>query len=280
MKKIILFFLFCEFLWSANVQVITKSTYTCIGENFPVQIKIQHAEDEIVKGINFPDVSNMIFEKKKHKKGEIEDEIKISIKFLDLGEVQVPSFNVILVKNAKEKILKTGIFKIEVKGNLKEKDMVLKGLKGQIKESNWIIWLILMAILGVFFLILFKRKKTPVVEKILTPEEWYLEELKKIDYSLPQEKIFDFISDAFRIYLEKKFKIPAIYMSTSEIMKVLKEKNFPISERNRVSDFLKNCDFVKFAAGSFSDNEIKNFVKTADEFVKIRGGKTNEHPGA
>jgi len=136
-----------------------------------------------------------------------------------------------------------------------------------------------MAILGVFFLILFKRKKTPVVEKILTPEEWYLEELKKIDYSLPQEKIFDFISDAFRIYLEKKFKIPAIYMSTSEIMKVLKEKNFPISERNRVSDFLKNCDFVKFAAGSFSDNEIKNFVKTAEEFVKIRGGKINENPG-
>jgi len=280
MKKKLVFFLFCGFLWGANVQVITKSTYTHIGEDFPVQIKIQHAEDEIVNDINLPDVSNMIFEKRKHKRGEIEDEIKIRIKFLDLGEVQVPPFGVVLVKNKKEKILKTGVFKVDVRGKLKEKDMVLKGLKGQVKERRWLLWLILAAILTAVSWLLFRRKKEVVSEKILTPEEWYLDELKKIDYSLPQEKIFDYISDAFRIYLEKKFRIPAIYMSTSEIMKVLKERNFPISERNRISDFLKNCDFVKFAAGSFSDNEVKNFVKTAEEFVKIRGKEANENPSA
>ena len=76
-----------------------------------------------------------------------------------------------------------------------------------------------------------------------------LERLKNKEF-LEAGKIKEFYSelaDILRRYLERGFQVETLELTTLELVKILKEKNFGAEILQRVKHVLENSDLVKFA---------------------------------
>ncbi|MFH1353503.1 MAG: LPXTG cell wall anchor domain-containing protein [bacterium] len=270
-----LFFL-CALLFTARsgfcleketiVQVFPSSATAVIGEKFPVKIKIIHGSEPVGK-IIVPRSQGVVFRNVLHKKGYREDMVDADAFFYDIGEVEVPPFQFAV----STKIISAGAFKVIVRGALSGKETELKKIRGQ-QGGGFPVWIILLIIASaaLLFWILRRRKKKNVArEERVSPEEWYLAELAKIKTEDDAGRVLDHLSDLFRVFLEKKYALAAIYLSSGEIIAVLKKSKLESFVKMKVAAFLHSCDLAKFAKKNYEKNEIAELLEQAKSFSEI-----------
>ncbi|MFH1958489.1 MAG: hypothetical protein ABIJ15_08460 [bacterium] len=248
------------------VQVFPSSTTAVIGEKFPVRIKIIHGSEPVGK-IIVPRSPAVVFRNVRHKKDYREDLVDADAFFYDLGEVEVPPFQFAV----STKIISAGAFKVIVRGALSGEETELKKIRGQ-QGGDFPLWIILLiiAVVALLFWILMKRKKKNVTgEERVSPEEWYLAELAKIKTEDDSGRVLDRLSDLFRVFLEKKYALAAIYLSSCEIIAALKKSKLESFVKMKVAAFLHSCDLAKFAKKNYEKNEIAELLEQAKSFSKI-----------
>ena len=76
------------------------------------------------------------------------------------------------------------------------------------------------------------------------------------------------ISDILRVYIENRFKTPALEQTTEEILGSLKSPVCETTELNRLSAILKLADLVKFAKVIPDTEENALQIDKAGEFVR------------
>ena len=176
-------------------------------------------------------------------------------------------------------LLEVAEFSIDEHTNLKDIKSILSA-PITLAELKWyIIGIILLALL-VFLLIKYLRKRKPkpqpqtIWQKPEVPAHiaaiGSLENLKAKKL-WQQGKVKEYhieLTDILRHYIEKRFTVGAMEMTTSEIMTALQNKKDLEESREDLQMMLQLADLVKFAKYAPSPIENENSMDKAFEFVR------------
>ncbi|HEX2866853.1 MAG TPA: BatD family protein [Ignavibacteriales bacterium] len=196
------------------------------------------------------------------KDGRLTTTFKYTISKYDSGDVRIPPLAVKYSSQGSEKTVLTNGVSFTVT-TLKVKGEDIKDVKDPVKiPLDWkliLLWalIILVVLAGAVYLYMYYRKKKlqrqgiiPVVIK--EPHEEALDALdsleeKKLWQSGRIKEYHTEITDIIRTYFEKRFRVPALEITTNELMANLSKVKETENLRQITSDFLNNADLVKFA---------------------------------
>ncbi|MCH2205894.1 MAG: hypothetical protein MK132_08495 [Lentisphaerales bacterium] len=136
-------------------------------------------------------------------------------------------------------------------------------------SNNW-IWIIPTALAIILSIFLFNRKSAAKV-KVVSAWDEAQSALKALqaDQQLNDEKFFVRLSDILRLYIEKRFNLPATEKTSEEF--ILQVKNDDIlkeKHKRSLENFLSTADMVKFARMSANPEQKQDCLLMAGSFVK------------
>lgn len=137
--------------------------------------------------------------------------------------------------------------------------------------------ILVLAIVGYFIYRYYKKKNqlaagTVKQKVVIPPHKEALQLLRKLEDSKlwQQGEIKEYhsrITFIIRDYIEKRFSIPAMEVTSSELLGMLQHKNEFQSIYDKLSDFLSNADMVKFAKFEPMPSVNEEMMQQAYEFV-------------
>ncbi len=109
----------------------------------------------------------------------------------------------------------------------------------------------------------------PIVGAPLSTYEEALEALRLAEGIREDPKAFYSATvEAVRVYLKKKYGIPATEATTTEIMIEVRKSSLPASAQDKLWAILGEADMVKFAKHAPTDSEMTAFIEKARALVK------------
>jgi len=201
-----------------------------------------------------------------------------------VGTYIIPEFKTLAVTPEDDLLsVKTPEIYLEVKSVIRDDDELrdIRDIKGPvgIPLKPWFVIMIVSVVLGLlvgFFLVLRKyvgrsRRKNDL--EALLPHEVALIELNRIEALnlLVAGKIKEYyflLTDCLRTYLEKRFLLNALEMTTEEFMEhILSLELLQGDEKKTLQDILSHCDFVKFAKYEPESSETEKVFQAVQNFV-------------
>ena len=289
MKLKILFFLFLisTVTFSQKVSVVSDTTNIRIGEQFLFQILVK-------------DTANVIFPEKLENLTSLEivENIKIDTfknslikKYLmtgfDSGAFYIPSQQIFI----KNRAFITDSILINVAtiatDTTKQKMFPIKAIQNEPLVYDdfkpYIIWLLLaLLLIGAVIYYLVTSKKPTITEEegiaALAPFEEAIEKLQELDTKLLWQnneikKYYSELTEIVRAYIEKELKIPALEITTHELVDILsdfnKTKTIDASKETikKLNALLQEADLVKFAKSTPLSHEIEEDRRDAEEVL-------------
>ncbi len=118
----------------------------------------------------------------------------------------------------------------------------------------------------------FWRWRRKRVARVLSPYELALQRLEELGALMQPARAREFsiaVSDIVRIYIEQRFKVTATRRTTEEFLHDLLQSSDAALARHQglLGEFLHQCDFVKFAAQSLTQQNMESLLQSARAFV-------------
>ena len=289
MKLKILFFLLlmCTLTYSQKVSVATDTTNIRIGEQFLFKIVIK-------------DTANVIFPEKLENltKLEVVKDIKIDTfknslikKYLmtgfDSGAFYIPTQQIFIKNRAylSDSVL-INVATIAVDTS-QQKPFPIKSIQTEPLVYDdfkpYVIWVILALLLLGLFIYYLKTRKKPEIKEIesintLPPYEEALEKLQELDdkwlwQNNEIKKYYSELTEIVRVFIEKELEIPALEITTFELISLLSDYNTPkninITKEtvHKLNALLQEADLVKFAKSTPLSNEIEEDRRVAEKVL-------------
>ena len=146
----------------------------------------------------------------------------------------------------------------------------------------WLSLLILLLIAAVTYLYVRLRDNKPVITRIrfvrhVPPHQKAMIQISKIkgehvDTGGDQKEYYTRLTDTLRVYLEERFGIKAMEMTTGEIMERLRHEEDQ-SKIDELRDLLETADLVKFAKHTALLNERDRNMASVVEFIEATKGE-------
>ncbi len=154
----------------------------------------------------------------------------------------------------------------------------IRDIRGPVKITN--PWLIVMYVaLGIalgliiaYLIYLFlKRRRQITAVPSLSPYDQALKDLANVRPLLEagEDKAFTIaVSDILRAYLENQFSMPAPERTTEEFLTLMTgHKLIKETLSGLLSDFLQQCDLVKFARKPLGRKQMQELFRNAEKFI-------------
>ncbi len=219
--------------------------------------------------------------------GEIIQRREYIISTYDIGDYEIPPVTVRygVGKDTSWKELTTETIKISVEslkpsetGDIRDIKPPLEIARDWMRIIRFAAAALLIVLIGILIFIYIKRRKQgksiiPRREKPKRPpHEIALEELEQLlqDQLLEKGEIKQFyirISEIIRRYVEGRFFIVAIEMTTAQLIDTMVEAEVENEDVQLVEDFLMQCDLVKFAKYIPTSEENEKVIDQAFEIV-------------
>ena len=286
--RILLFLLACSNVsFSQQVKVETDTTNIRIGEQFLFQITIS-------------DTANVILPEKLEnlKNLEVVEDFKIDTfknslikKYLmtgfDSGAFYIPTQQIfirnrayltdsVLINVATVAVDTTKLKMFPIKA-IQSEPLVFDDFK------PYIIWVVLgLLLIAVIVYFIITRKKAEITEEEiiagLPPYEEAIERLQKLDNKLlwqnnEVKKYYSELTEIVRAYIEKELKVPALEITTHELVETLSDfnqgKTIDTSKEtiNKLKGLLSEADLVKFAKSKPLSHEIEEDRRDAEDVL-------------
>ena len=289
MKLKILFFLLlmCTLTYAQKVSLATDTTNIRIGEQFLFKIVIK-------------DTANVIFPEKLENltKLEVVKDIKIDTfknslikKYLmtgfDSGAFYIPTQQIFIKNRAylSDSVL-INVATIAVDTS-QQKPFPIKSIQTEPLVYDdfkpYVIWVILALLLLGLFIYYLKTRKKPEIKEIesintLPPYEEALEKLQELDDKLLWQnneikKYYSELTEIVRVFIEKELEIPALEITTFELISLLSDYNTPkninITKETvrKLNALLQEADLVKFAKSTPLSHEIEEDRRIAEKVL-------------
>ncbi|MBS1271402.1 MAG: hypothetical protein MAGBODY4_00533 [Candidatus Marinimicrobia bacterium] len=284
----LLFFLPLQIFSQVRVNTSIDTTQGYIGDVFHLSINAEHPKGYT---LNAPtDVQNLedfSVRDVKRKSGRTQSSVTYSLAVYDTGRYTIPSVNVQVVPpDTAEKPLKFSSepISITILSMVPPDAQGLKDIKPLMDlpaEIPW-LWISIGAILLIFVLLavwwwLHRRGAEPEPE--MTPaerrqsaHERAYKRLRKIEKAEYPEKgamkqHFSEISETIRAYFEDRFFIPALEMTSTEVIRAFPEHRIEPDISEEMTDLLTTSDLVKFAKYKPSLEEADRVLSEAYHIV-------------
>jgi len=294
MTKFILLFLFLSFAGTygqgVKVKVSTDSLNYLVGDYINLVFEINHSKEIIIL---FPQLKDSlkkleIVTQKPFTQKEADNKVTSVYSFVlagyDSGNATVPAMQILYKpKNdttvgsvvSDSIVLTIHTFAVDTLDGAKD-------IKDPKKiPYNWNLILLYLAILivlaaiGWYLYRFYKKRKeegSPELIKIRLPHEIALDELillegKKLWQNGFIKQYHTEITEIIRKYFESRFKLPALEITTSEVLDLMNENSEAKEVMQLTSDFLSNADMVKFAKYLPMDKINEEMMKQAKEII-------------
>ena len=274
------------FSQSNKIKVEIDTTNIRIGEQFQYKISVDETENVII-----PKLSNL--------KGlEVIDTLKIDTiknklvqKYIltgfDSGAFYIPQQQIFI----KNQVFLTDSLLVNVAtiaiDTTKIKKFPIKGIKGEAYQfddyKNYVYWAILIVILiGILlYYFVFKKKKETeekIIVPLLPPYEEAIEKLQELDNKLlwqnnQVKKYYSELTGIIREYIERELKVPALEITTDELIDILNDFNEVKSIDTdkdtiyKLRQLLRESDLVKFAKSKPMSHQIEQDRKDARNVI-------------
>ncbi len=287
-KLFYIFLLTCcvGFSQSNKIHVEIDTTNIRIGEQFQYKISVDETENVII-----PKLLNL--------KGlEVIDTLKIDtiknkliqryiLTGFDSGAFYIPQQQIFIKNQAYlTDSLLVNVATIAI-DTTKIKKFPIKGIKGEAYQfddfKQYVYWgvAVLILVLLVFYYFLFKKKKETkeeIIVPLLPPYEEAIERLQELDKKLlwqnnQTKKYYSELTGIVREYIERELNVPALEITTDELIAVLDDFNEVKSiETNKETIYklrklLQESDLVKFAKSKPMAHQIEQDRKDAKNVI-------------
>jgi hypothetical protein len=289
MKLKILFFLLLisSLTYAQKVSVTTDTTNIRIGEQFLFKIVIK-------------DTANVIFPEKLENLTSLEvvkdvkiDTFKNSLikKYLmtgfDSGAFYIPTQQIFIKNRAylSDSVL-INVATVLV-DTTKQKMFPIKAIQSEPLVYDdfkpYIIWVVLAILLIGLFIYYLKNRKKPEIKEVeiintLPPFEEALEKLQELDNKLLWQnneikKYYSELTEIVRVFIEKELEIPALEITTHELVSLLSDYNNPKNIKpaketiRKLNALLQEADLVKFAKSTPLSHEIEEDRRDAEKVL-------------
>ena len=289
MKLKTLFFLLLvsTLTYSQKVSVAIDTTDIRIGEQFLFKIVIK-------------DTANVIFPEKLENltKLEVVKDIKIDTfknslikKYLmtgfDSGAFYIPTQQIFIKNRAylSDSVL-INVATVSV-DTTKQKMFPIKSIQTEPLVYDdfkpYLIWVVLALLLIGLLIYYLKTRKKPETKEIdtintLPPFEEALEKLQELDNKLLWQnneikKYYSELTEIVRVFIEKELEIPALEITTFELVSMLSDynnpKNINITKETvrKLDALLQEADLVKFAKSTPLSHEIEEDRRIAEKVL-------------
>ncbi|MFP5470091.1 MAG: hypothetical protein ACLGGV_00705 [Bacteroidia bacterium] len=143
-------------------------------------------------------------------------------------------------------------------------------------EYWWILVLLILPGLVYFLFYLWKQKQLNKAKEIVVPIKPIHEEfIERIDAIKVKElwlknKVKEHhseITDAIRAYIENRYNINALELTSTQTIDLLRTVNLPTNQKENLKLLLNLADLVKFAKEQPSNQENERLIDVAKEFI-------------
>jgi hypothetical protein len=147
----------------------------------------------------------------------------------------------------------------------------------------YIIWVVLAILLIGLFIYYLKNRKKPEIKAVeiintLPPFEEALEKLQELDNKLLWQnneikKYYSELTEIVRVFIEKELEIPALEITTHELVSLLSDYNNPKNIKpaketiRKLNALLQEADLVKFAKSTPLSHEIEEDRRDAEKVL-------------
>jgi len=254
----------------SRIQSDVDTTLVTVGGRITLTVRVAHPVDASVVWPDSVDLSpfevlGARLEPTATEGGGAVSTAVFSIAAFELGELEIPSFQLsVLNANGESQQLATDRFGVEVTSVGSDETGDIRGIRGPMSIAVSVLWLALWALLfmllGAAGFALYRRwrRRSRTVEHAVrgppprAPHEVALEALDALDASpmLARGEVKEYhvqASDILRRYVEAVFGVPALEMTTWEVIAGLEREDAPGEARAELRRFLDQCDLVKFA---------------------------------
>ncbi|PIU40076.1 MAG: hypothetical protein COT00_03610 [Candidatus Omnitrophica bacterium CG07_land_8_20_14_0_80_50_8] len=193
----------------------------------------------------------------------IQQTFLLRLTIFEIGEFQIPPFSISYTEpgnfSGKAWTEPVSVKVVSVIKDPKEKADI-RPIKGPVSLDTAILRALIFGTLAIFLavwlavkIILRRRNKRLIdLESLKPPHERAMLELERLQArALLNEgrtkEFYSELADILRRYLERRFKIETLELTTFEILAGLKRIEFPSDLAVKVKEFLENSDLVKFA---------------------------------
>jgi hypothetical protein len=297
-KKVIFLFLgisFFSFSYTQNISVkaFTDSSDYQVGDYINLIIQVEHNKNISISSPVLPDSTAKI-EIIKQASPEVENNggnlittFRYVISKYDSGNVTIPPIPVLYKIKGNEELqtaytndvnFTVHTLKILPGGQIKD---VKAPIRIPLDWKEILMWaLIVLIILGIAFYLYmrYKKKKMAEVKKVRKiiekpPHVIALYELRALEQQQLWQKgmIKEYhskITEIIRRYFQDQFYLPALELTTSEVMQYLKQVRRAEVIIETTFDFLSNADLVKFAKFKPMASINEEMMKQATEIVE------------
>jgi hypothetical protein len=189
-----------------------------------------------------------------------------------------------------ERTISTPEIPVTIKSVLPKEGSGLKGLKGRPLPlpGRWIPWvvgaLIGAVLLGIILVLRARRRrqKAAVAPPPLPPDEEALRALDTLDALIdgPAKPYYSRLTDTLKRYIERRFALPALDRTTTELFPLLKDLPVSVDLRRALRDLLESADLAKFAkVESPSDERRRHRDATRELVIQTRLVESTPHGG-
>ncbi|MGD8289081.1 MAG: hypothetical protein PVI31_10710 [Gemmatimonadota bacterium] len=262
----------------ATLRTTVDTTVITVGDRVTMTISVEHASGASLQLADSVDAAPFeILDARALPDETVEDGVRSTLELtftaFELGELQIPPVTVDLVAaDGTVEPLETDRYGIEVVSVGADESGDIRGIRGplSIPISSWVIalWLIVPLLVAVILYFVARRFRSraddaprPALGPLpRPPHEVALEALASLEESplLEQGRVKEYhiaASDILRTYVEGRFRVEALEMTTREVLDGLAEVGADPSFRVGLRTFLEACDVVKFAKGRPSAQE-------------------------
>ncbi|MCX6151881.1 MAG: hypothetical protein NTX22_15255 [Ignavibacteriales bacterium] len=286
---------------SVSVKASVDSSRYLVGDFINYSIIINHPKDvsvnspsikDSLKGIDLIKIEPVATEEKD---GSVTSTFKFILAKYDSGDVHIPAIPIIYNRKgnqAKETTLTNTVYLTVSTLNVNPQSDI-KDVKEPIKiPLDWrliLMWSLIALVIiaaGVYGFLYYRKKrlqKLGIIEEIKRePYEIALEELKLLEEKKlwQQGRIKEYhteVTGIIRKYFEGRFLVPALEITTDELLNGLNGVADAESITKITSDFLNNADLVKFAKFVPMNDVNEEMLKQAYQIVNDTMHKTEDN---
>jgi len=208
-----------------------------------------------------------------------------SLTAFELGELELPSLQVtVLHADGREETLETDRYGIEVVSVGVDDSGDIREIRGPLAiplgTLRLLAWALLLMLAGAASYALYRRFRStdddvelPSGPPPRPPHEVALEALERLEASglLLEGRVKEYhirVSEILRRYVEDRFRVPALEMTTWEVLGGLQAAGVDDELRRDLRRFLDQCDRVKFAKASPGREASEAVLRLGREIVR------------
>lgn len=280
----------------ARLSNTVDTTLVTVGDHVKLSVTVEHAPSARVA---WPDsISLAPFEvlgaeatQPTTTGDRVRSSVVLTLAAFELGELEIPSFDVTVEgPGPATQTLSTDRFGIEVVSVGQDESGDIRDIRGPLSIpvgvvfiSLWLIVLVAAALLAWWLYRRWrKRPGGPEIAPVVPPrpaDKLALEALARIEGSdlLLRGQVKEYhiaVSEVLRQYVEARFEVPALEMTTREVMEGLRSADADGTFRDHLRRFLDQCDLVKFAKARPDAEASRGVLELGRKLVKMGGAKS------